>query len=137
MDSSIRENEAMVRLYAWKEFWRHGADAPDYSEPRRIRTSEGSVWHSHPRLDAGVERRFWPECGCSVEDSVPPLLIRVQLIQGPNGFWGQRDPRAAAVPHLKCHDCEGAVFVRWFRDGEVVGYSCNDRDCWPVAMSDD
>jgi hypothetical protein len=58
----------------------------------------------------------------------------VQLIHGPNGFIGQRDVRAAAVPHLKCYDCGGPVFVRWFNAGKLTGYSCDDEMCWPVAL---
>lgn len=68
--------------------------------------------------------------------------ITVQIIEGPRGFFGHRDPRAADVPHLKCHDCEGPVFIRWFNtriegDDKLCGYSCDDEGCWPVALAED
>lgn len=62
------------------------------------------------------------------------VKTRVQMVHGPNGIVGQRDPRAADVSHLKCHDCGGSVFVRWFLAGELLGYSCDDRGCWPVSV---
>lgn len=40
--TAITANEAMVRLYAWKQVRRRGSDDPGYSEPVRL----GNVWHS-------------------------------------------------------------------------------------------
>lgn len=40
--TAITDNEAMVRLYAWKQVRRRGSDDPGYSEPVRL----GNVWHS-------------------------------------------------------------------------------------------
>lgn len=40
--TEVDENEAIRRLYAWKQYWRRGADLPGFSEPVRL----GGVWHS-------------------------------------------------------------------------------------------
>jgi hypothetical protein len=65
--------------------------------------------------------------------------MKIQIIEGPNGFIGHRDPRASEVEHFKCHACEGPVFVRWFhedspREDKLCGYTCDDKGCWPVAL---
>ena len=46
----ISDNEAGVRLYAWKQVHRYDADDPGYSEPVRL----GSVWHSGPWETGGL-----------------------------------------------------------------------------------
>lgn len=48
--TAISENEAMVRLYAWKQVHKYGADEPEHSEPVRL----GNVWHSGPWMSNGL-----------------------------------------------------------------------------------